>query len=159
MDSSYSQRALNESWDLLLAHNTFNYLLPGVRMEGGGANVGSDISLLRGYSKFGYIKTFAERHRLVARAEFGIALVSDRRDPVPGDHVFGLGDLLHASCYTPASSGNFVWGLGAMLSIPTATDDKSGSGKWVGRARVPPDLLNRTVEFRRLWWAELVVRG
>jgi hypothetical protein len=51
-------------------------------------------------------------------------------DPVPGKKVFGLGDLTHASFFTPPSSGKVVWGYGAMLSIPIATDSNLGSGKW-----------------------------
>lgn len=42
----------------------------------------------------------------------------------------GLSDLLHASFFTPASTGNFIWGIGAMASLPTATSDSLGSGKW-----------------------------
>jgi hypothetical protein len=51
-------------------------------------------------------------------------------DPVPGDKVFGLGDLTHASFLTPPSSGKITWGYGAMLSIPIASDSNLGSGKW-----------------------------
>ena len=51
-------------------------------------------------------------------------------DPVPGEKVLGLGDLTHASFFTPPSSGKLIWGYGAMLSIPIATDSNLGSGKW-----------------------------
>ena len=49
----------------------------------------------------------------------------------PGnENATGLSDLLHASFYTPAKSGNFIWGVGGVLAVPTATDDALGSGKW-----------------------------
>lgn len=51
-------------------------------------------------------------------------------NPVAGERVFGLGDLMHGSFFTPPSSGNPVWGLGVMLNVPTATDKRLGSGKW-----------------------------
>ena len=51
-------------------------------------------------------------------------------EPLPGDPVFGLGDIIHASLLTPAKKTNYIWGAGLMLSIPTATDGRLGSGKW-----------------------------
>lgn len=51
-------------------------------------------------------------------------------NPEPGARVFGLGDLVHASFFTPRTSGKFTWGAGFMLSIPIATDGRLGSGKW-----------------------------
>lgn len=51
-------------------------------------------------------------------------------DPEPGDRVFGFGDWVHASFYTPPSAGNPIWGVGALVSIPTATDTTLGTGKW-----------------------------
>lgn len=42
----------------------------------------------------------------------------------------GVADLLHASFFTPKSSGNLIWGIGPMLSLPTATDPALGSEKW-----------------------------
>lgn len=42
----------------------------------------------------------------------------------------GVSDLLHASFFTPKSSGNLIWGLGPILSLPTATDPALGSEKW-----------------------------
>jgi hypothetical protein len=66
----------------------------------------------------------------IADAPGGVPGRPGNPDPVPGDQEFGLGDVVHASFYTPVSSGNFIWGLGGMLNIPTATDDQLGSGKW-----------------------------
>jgi hypothetical protein len=51
-------------------------------------------------------------------------------EPIPGNQVFGLTDLLHASFYTPSRSGKLIWGLGGLFTIPTASDSKLGSGKW-----------------------------
>ena len=42
----------------------------------------------------------------------------------------GASDLLHASFFTPKSSGNVIWGVGPILSLPTATDPALGSEKW-----------------------------
>lgn len=44
--------------------------------------------------------------------------------------TFGIADFIHASFYTPKSTGNFVWGAGFIASIPMATDANLGSGKW-----------------------------
>ena len=38
--------------------------------------------------------------------------------------------MLHASFYTPNTSGNLTWGLGGLFTIPMASDSKLGSGKW-----------------------------
>lgn len=50
--------------------------------------------------------------------------------PEAGDRVFGLGDLTHASFFTPPKRGNFIYGFGALLTAPIATDGVLGSGKW-----------------------------
>jgi len=51
-------------------------------------------------------------------------------EPLPGDQVFGLGDLVHTSFLTPERQTDYIWGAGLMLAIPTATDGRLGSGKW-----------------------------
>ena len=51
-------------------------------------------------------------------------------DSEPGERVLGLSDLVHASFFTPKTSGKGSWGFGGMLSIPIASDDRLGSGKW-----------------------------
>ncbi len=66
----------------------------------------------------------------LADAPGGIPGRPGNPDPVPGDNVVGISDLLHASFFTPPSAGNPVWGFGAMLSIPIASDRRLGSGKW-----------------------------
>jgi hypothetical protein len=51
-------------------------------------------------------------------------------EPIPGERVFGLGDLVHASLFTPKQQKNHIWGAGLMLSMPSATNETLGSGKW-----------------------------
>ena len=96
---SYFLRALEESWKVGGVHRDNRYLLPGVtfshkrrkgllvdpaegfsqlyRLEGGTENLGSDIDLIRGYSKFTAVSTLAPSHRLVARAELGAVAIED----------------------------------------------------------------------------------
>jgi len=66
----------------------------------------------------------------IADAPGGVPGQPGNPEPVPGDRVFGVGDLVHASFFTPPSSGKVTWGYGAMLSIPIASDSRLGSGKW-----------------------------
>jgi len=66
----------------------------------------------------------------IADAPGGVPGQPGNPDPVPGDHVLGVGDLTHASFFTPPSTGKTVWGFGAMVSIPIASDSNLGSGKW-----------------------------
>ena len=51
-------------------------------------------------------------------------------NPTAGERAFGLGDLIHASFFTPENQAKFIWGAGFILSLPTATDEVLGSGKW-----------------------------
>jgi len=51
-------------------------------------------------------------------------------DPAQADNKAGISDLLHASFFTPDTTGNFVWGVGINMSLPTATTRSLGSGKW-----------------------------
>ena len=67
---------------------------------------------------------------LLADAPGGVPGQPGNPEPVSGGQATGLGDLLHASFFTPKQQGNFIWGVGAMASIPTATDSALGSGKW-----------------------------
>ena len=66
----------------------------------------------------------------IADAPGGVPGRPGNPDSAPGDKVLGLGDLTHASFFTPPSSGKMVWGYGAMLIIPIASDSSLGSGKW-----------------------------
>ena len=66
----------------------------------------------------------------IADAPGGVPGRPGNPNPEPGERVFGISDLVHASFFTPNSSGKFSWGAGVMLSIPIATDGRLGSGKW-----------------------------
>ena len=49
---------------------------------------------------------------------------------VPGDGVFGLGDINYSLFVSPAEAGKVIWGVGPSLTFKSATDDQLGSGKW-----------------------------
>ncbi|MBT8443625.1 MAG: hypothetical protein KJO13_02695 [Gammaproteobacteria bacterium] len=66
----------------------------------------------------------------IADAPGGVAGRPGNPNATSGSRAFGLGDLLHASFFTPESQKNFVWGAGFALNLPTATNDVLGSGKW-----------------------------
>ncbi len=66
----------------------------------------------------------------IADAPGGVPGRPGNPDPAPGDRVFGISDLVHASFYTPSPSGKLTWGVGGILSMPIATDSRLGSGKW-----------------------------
>lgn len=96
---SYSLRALNESWDTQGIDRENDYLLPGFslshrrrqgnlvnpdsgfsqwyRLEAGGADLGSDVDLIRLSANFGYIQSLGEKHRLVLRSDVGAAFIAD----------------------------------------------------------------------------------
>ena len=96
---SYSARELNESWELKNTKFTNDYLLPGFslsrsdrvgalvdpsggfsqlyKLEGGSADLGSDIDLLRATANFSYIFTPLPLHRIVARTALGAVFISD----------------------------------------------------------------------------------
>jgi translocation and assembly module TamA len=112
---SYFLRALEESWNVSGVHRENRYLLPGLtfshksrkgllvdpsagfsqfyRLEGGAENLGSDIDLIRGYSKFTVVSTPAQGHRLVARAELGAVGIAngDRENLAPSLSFFAGG--------------------------------------------------------------------
>ena len=112
---SYYLRSLDESWEIVGQHNNNAYILPGFTLankrrkgllvdpsagfsqlylvEGGSEELGSDIDLLRMYSKFTLVTTPATRHRLVGRVELGAVLISpsDRKDLAPSLGFFAGG--------------------------------------------------------------------
>ena len=112
---SYFVRVLEESWNVSGLNRDNRYLLPGItfshkrrkgllvdpaggfsqlyRLEGGAENLGSDIDLIRGYSKFTAVSTLAQDHRLVARAELGAVVIadSDRGNLAPSLSFFAGG--------------------------------------------------------------------
>ncbi len=112
---SYFLRALNESWKVNGDNRENTYYLPGVtyshktrqgslvdpvsgfsqiyRLEGASANLGSDIDLVRGYSKFIMVSSFTRQHRLVTRAELGAVILdnNDRGELAPSLSFFAGG--------------------------------------------------------------------
>ena len=111
----YSLRGLNESWDVLNASATNDYLLLGAslsrrvhsgsivdpssgfnqlyRLEAGNQELGSDIDLIRFTANFRYVFTPLPRHRVVSRADFGVAEIAsgDRKDLAPSLNFFAGG--------------------------------------------------------------------
>ena len=111
----YSLRGLNESWDVLHASATNDYLLLGAslsrrvhsgsivdpssgfnqlyRLEAGNQELGSDIDLIRFTANFRYVFTPLPRHRVVSRADFGVAEIAsgDRKDLAPSLNFFAGG--------------------------------------------------------------------
>lgn len=112
---SVSGRLLQESWELKNTKFENDYTLPGYsisrsdrkgslvdpssgfsqfyKLEGGSADLGSDIDLLRVTSNFSYIFTPAPRHRVVARAALGAVFIADddRTDLAPSLSFFAGG--------------------------------------------------------------------
>lgn len=113
--TGYSLRNLSESWELLQDSRTNDYLLPGFslsrrdrvgslvnpsrafsqfyQLEAASASAGSDVDLLRATARFGYIFSLTPDHRVVSRAELGLALLSDsdRLDLAPSLNFFAGG--------------------------------------------------------------------
>jgi hypothetical protein len=68
---------------------------------------------------------------VVASAPGGVPGRPGNPEPMPGKHVFGLGDLTNGLIFTPPTrSTKLVWGFGPAVSFPIATDARLGSGKW-----------------------------
>jgi translocation and assembly module TamA len=111
----YSLRGLNESWEILESNRTNDYLLLGASLsrrvqsgpsvdptsgfnqlytlEVGSQELGSDVDLIRFTSNFRYVFTPWPRHRVVSRAEFGVAEIpsGDRADLAPSLNFFAGG--------------------------------------------------------------------
>ena len=64
---------------------------------------------------------------VVADAPGGRPGTPGNPEPVPGEKVFGLGDVSDAVLFTKTGAW---WGAGVILGLPTASDDALGSGKW-----------------------------
>jgi translocation and assembly module TamA len=113
---SYSLRGLNESWDVLQADATNDYLLLGASLsrrvtsgsivdpksgfnqlytlEVGNEELGSDIDLARFTANLRYISTPWPRHRVVGRAGFGVVEIAsgDRTELAPSLNFFAGGN-------------------------------------------------------------------
>jgi hypothetical protein len=101
--------------------------------DSGAAN--GDATILRiaplyGLGSIGALKVVHIDLVTIADAPGGVPGRPGNPNPEPGERVFGISDLVHASFFTLKTSGKASWGFGGMLSIPIASDDKLGSGKW-----------------------------
>ena len=112
----YSLRGLNESWDVLSRSATNDYLLLGASisrrvhsgsivnpssgfnqlytLEVGNEELGSDIDLIRFTANLRYVFTPLPRHRVVTRADLGVAEIAsgDRADLAPSLNFFAGGN-------------------------------------------------------------------
>lgn len=97
--TSYSLRTLDESWEEGARRLSSSYVLPGLsfshktragslvdpesgfhqvyQLEGGFADAGSEVDVIRAYSNFKYVTPLGDRQRLVARAELGAVFIAD----------------------------------------------------------------------------------
>jgi translocation and assembly module TamA len=171
--TGYSLRSLSESWEVLQESSTNDYLLPGFslsrrdrvgslvdpssafsqfyQLEAASESAGSDIDLLRATARFGYIFSFAHDHRLVSRAEMGLALVadSDRQDLAPSLNFFAGGSQSIRG-YGYQSIGNEV--LVTRESGDTAT-------LVVGGDRMVTASIEYQYYFNRTWRGALFLDG
>ncbi|TXS95659.1 outer membrane protein assembly factor [Parahaliea maris] len=127
-----SLRQLNERWDVASLSQDDDYLLPGIslahkyrvgplvnpsrglsqfyQLEGGSDQAGSDIDLVRAYSKLVYVHALAGTpHRLVGRLEAGVVFVSDsQRDQLAPSLSFFAGGSQSLRGYSYQSVGEEV---------------------------------------------------
>jgi translocation and assembly module TamA len=168
---SLSGRALEESWELKNTKYDNSYLLPGVaisrsdrggslvdpssgfsqfyKLEGGSADVGSDIDLLRATANFSYVLTPAPQHRVVARAALGAVFIADddRIDLAPSLSFFAGGSQ-SIRAYGYQSIGN---------EIDVLRDDGSKQTLVVGGDRLVVGTLEYQYYFTDVWRGALFV--
>jgi translocation and assembly module TamA len=162
---SYSARELNESWELKNTKYTNDYLLPGFslsrsdragslvdpsggfsqlyKFEGGSADLGSDIDLLRVTANFSYIFTPLPLHRVVARTALGAVFISDddRVNLAPSLGFFAGGSQSIRG-YGYQSIGN---------EIDTTRDDGSKQTLVIGGDRLVTATLEYQYYFTDTW--------
>jgi translocation and assembly module TamA len=109
-------RYLDEKWDVISTPENANYVLPGLTwtrtrkagptldpssgfsqlytVEGAHADAGSEISFLRFIAKWKWITSFADKHRVVTRADIGANLIDKDDEEVlaPSLRFFAGGD-------------------------------------------------------------------
>nr|WP_285817660.1 autotransporter assembly complex family protein [Echinimonas agarilytica] len=112
----YYVRYLQERWDVLEDRNRGEFILPGITlsklhrrgnpldpehgfrqiylMEMAGEELGSDATIVRAQAQFKWVNRFAEKHRLVTRANFGASYNEDRElsDVPPSLRFYAGGD-------------------------------------------------------------------
>ncbi|MEQ9463846.1 MAG: autotransporter assembly complex family protein [Haliea sp.] len=128
---SYHLRFLNEQWDAGPVAGNEDYLLPGISIshkrrdgplvnptrgfsqfysvEATSSYMGSSVDMTRLYANWIYVLPLAERHRLVARAEAGAALLGDgQRDDLAPSLSFFAGGSQSIRGFGYQSIGNEV---------------------------------------------------
>lgn len=128
---SYHLRLLNEQWDAGPVDGNEDYLLPGISIshkhregplvnptrgfsqlysvEATSSQMGSSVDMTRLYANWIYVMPLAERHRLVARAEAGAALLGDgQRDDLAPSLSFFAGGSQSIRGFAYQSIGNEV---------------------------------------------------
>ena len=162
---SYSVRDLEETWDLKSTNFKNDYLLPGFslarsdrvgplvnpsrgfsqfyKVEGAGADLGSDIDLLRVTANFSYIFSLSPVHRFVARTALGAVFLSDddRIDLAPSLGFFAGGSQSIRG-YGYQSIGN---------EVDTTRDDGSKQTLVIGGDRLVTATLEYQYYFTETW--------
>ena len=46
------------------------------------------------------------------------------------ERTYGLGDIQFSAFLSPAAPGGLIWGVGAIAQLKTASDDRTGQGRW-----------------------------
>ncbi len=168
---SYSARELTESWELKNTKLHNSYLLPGFtlsrsdrvgslvdpsggfsqfyKFEGGAADLGSDIDLLRVTANFSYILTPFPLHRVVARTAVGAVFISDNdRVNLAPSLGFFAGGSQSIRGYGYQSIGN---------ELDVTRDDGSRQTLVVGGDRLVTATLEYQYYFTDSWRGALFV--
>ncbi len=170
---SFSLRALQERWSVAGRDFDDEYLLPGFsisqrlrggslanpssgfshwyRLEGASESAGSDINLFRATANYGYIQSFAERHRVVLRSDLGIALVSEgqRQDLAPSLGFFaGGGQSIRGYSYQSIGT-----------EITTTNDEGEEVKLVVGGERLVTASVEYQYSFKPNWRGAIFIDG
>lgn len=119
----------------VLAQESKRFFALPVEVDSDSGAANGDATLLRimplyGFPSVGNWDVIHLNLVTLADAPGGVPGQPGNPEPVPGDRVFGISDLMHASFFTPKTEGNLVWGIGGLFTIPIASDSALGSGKW-----------------------------
>ena len=170
---SYSLRGLSESWEVLSASRTNDYLLLGASLsrrtfrgsiidpsggfsqlytvEVANEDVGSDVDLVRFTSNLRYVFTPFPRHRVVTRAELGVVEIAsgDRVDLAPSLNFFAGGNQ--------SIRGFSYQSVGNEIDVVRANGDKKTLV--VGGDRLATGSLEYQYYFTENWRGALFADG
>jgi translocation and assembly module TamA len=170
---SYSLRELTESWRLTGTDFENNYLLPGFaisrstrvgsvvdpsgglsqfyKLEGGGADWGSDIDLVRVTADYRYILTPMVNHRVVMKAALGAVFIANRdRNNLAPSLGFFAGGSQSIRAFGYQSIGN---------DINVLRDDGTERKVVVGGDRLATASLEYQYYFTPTWRGAIFVDG